>query len=612
MSQLMRVFRFGLPKGPTENADLVRSQMRAAHDYRNTLTEIEHGRRAALRLVMSSAGDVALVEQKFAAARMAEDEALKSIRSERSRTHARTETQSSKDDLLRARQVRKEASKELREVRKKLREDSMIIAATDAINERANELQRSARANCGVYWGTYLLVENEYQAARKMPLYDGVLPNDPQFCRWSGEGRIGVQLQKGLAAALVSGGTDQRMQIEDVGPQCPNSTGRNAQKRRAILKIRVGSTEGVRAPIFAAFPMVVHRPLPGAAIIKRAAVSMRKIGPREEWSVAITVDESATQQQIDSPTGVVAIDLGWRAIGKELRVARWSDDRGGQGELRLTAWDIGGLRKPDQLRSIRDRHFDCAMYVLAEMKKRIALPDWFRSATESSHAWHAQSRLCSLVRRWAAERFEGDVGWYEAFEAWRRKDDHLWRWETSQRTSALRFRREHYRIFAAKLGRAYKTLVLEAFDLRMLTRRAPIDADPENEVARGNRQTVAVSELRHCLLNVFSRPGKEIARKEAANTTKQCHACGSIEEWDQAKDIQHTCSACGVVWDQDYNASLNLLKRYQTEGADTDSELRSRVDNEFEAVAESRWARAKRLRDEKDARARKGGKGDGR
>jgi hypothetical protein len=44
----IRVYQYGL-KAPTQNADLVREQMILAHRYRNTLTEIERGRRSAIR-----------------------------------------------------------------------------------------------------------------------------------------------------------------------------------------------------------------------------------------------------------------------------------------------------------------------------------------------------------------------------------------------------------------------------------------------------------------------------------------------------------------------------------------------------------------------------------
>ena len=78
--------------------------------------------------------------------------------------------------------------------------NASATAALDLIAKRAGSLQRNARAHCGVYWGTYLLVEAAHDASREMPLYDGVEPNDPRFSKWNGEGRIGVQVQQGADA----------------------------------------------------------------------------------------------------------------------------------------------------------------------------------------------------------------------------------------------------------------------------------------------------------------------------------------------------------------------------------------------------------------------------
>jgi transposase len=45
---------------------------------------------------------------------------------------------------------------------------------------------------------------------------------------------------------------------------------------------------------------------------------------------------------------------------------------------------------------------------------------------------------------------------------------------------------------------------------------------------------------------------------EESGTTKRCHACGSMEEFDR-RELTHTCSTCSLLWDQDYNAAMNML-----------------------------------------------------
>src|SRR5882724_4703737 len=67
----------------------------------------------------------------------------------------------------------------------------------------------------------------------------------------------------------------------------------------------------------------------------------------------------------------------------------------------------------------------------------------------------------------------------------------------------------------------------------------------------------AVGELRHSLR--FS--GAKVVFSKTADTTRECHRCGQLCEWDQAADLTHTCEHCGATWDQDDNAALNLLAR---------------------------------------------------
>ena len=59
-----RVYQFGLLP-PTDGADQVRAQLRAAHEYRNDLVAIERGRRTALRAVTGGTSLCALGNAVF-------------------------------------------------------------------------------------------------------------------------------------------------------------------------------------------------------------------------------------------------------------------------------------------------------------------------------------------------------------------------------------------------------------------------------------------------------------------------------------------------------------------------------------------------------------------
>src|SRR4029077_13309836 len=189
---------------------------------------------------------------------------------------------------------------------------------------------------------------------------------------------------------------------------------------RTTLRLRVGSDESKR-PIFAVWPMRMHRPLPPNSLIKTASVKREKIGPRDRWTLQITVDMTETKIVAPKPTigGAVAIDIGWRllkmqtdtqtqsemptastdvtAVSDEdsrpadgsdnpswqpqdaLRVASYGDDSGNQGELRLDARLLSALKYADRLRGIRDTAFGVALQQLVSFL-RVArdLPPWLK------------------------------------------------------------------------------------------------------------------------------------------------------------------------------------------------------------------------------------------
>jgi hypothetical protein len=604
----VKVYRYGLLR-PTENADLVSRQMRAAHIYRNTLTEIERGRRTALRSAMPDFGNIRALELEAANAKAVEIDAVKVIRSQRSKTRDRSDTTEMRARVRAAREQRKLAVRKLREARKEAREDVNLIAKTDEINDRAAELRRSAREFCGVYWGTYLLVEDAEQAARKSPLYDGAEPNDPRFARFSGEGNVGVQIQGGAPAESIVGGFGTLVRIDSVNENAWHAENRCDRRRasRTTLRIRVGSDDA-RSPIWAAWPMIMHRPFPDGAVIKRATVSKRMIGPREEWSVTFTVVTEDTQAS-RCPTNrdsssIVAIDLGWRTREDGLRVAYWRDGAGEHGEFVVPNAVLGALRKSEDLRSIRDTNFNVARSALNDWMRARPIPEWLVLDTKTLPAWRSAARLAYLARKWKSNRFDGDVIAYEALEKWRYHDYHLWEWETSQRRKSLRRRREVYRCFAADLAKRYETIVLEGeLDLRAFAIRQTADADAENETARSNRQLVAVSELRLAMVNAFG--AERVAFVPAKGTSETCYSCLTIDVWEDPSALDHACSGCGLRWDRDDNATRNLLRRYRESRSVEKDAVGSRMaekENENNEVVETRWVRAKRLRAEKEER----------
>lgn len=546
------VYRYGL-LAPVENGDLVIDQMRKAHRYRNLLVEIEQAKRGAVEV--AQAESVPAIDR--VRARIAElDAQAESMWSGVDRKKvSKADRQNIKDAMgpLNAERLA------LRAHAKALKAEhaEILKAAYAVLNERKTVLVKAARAQCGVYWGTYLLVEKAVEDGAKKP--EGVT-----FKRWDGRGRIGVQLQGGEDAAGVMGDGDTRLQVID--KRCGRQPKRHLapDSRYKTLRIRVGS-DGVK-PVWATFPLFMDRPLPPNTRIKNAYVTMNEVSPsRVEWHACFTIESDALAPAVvHRGRGTVAVNLGWRQMDGYIRAATWVADDGRVGEVRVPSSVTDHATKADSLRSIRDREFAAAVETLQMLGKPLAArgvaPEWLRDALRWCHAWKSPARLVGIVERWRDRRFDGDAELFDAMEAWRRQERHLKDWENNARVKADRVRNSVYREAALSLVRGYTTVLVDNTDLRVMAVKAaqgPVDK------ASSNRFSVASGMLRQEIVSCGRKHGAEVVKVPSAAITKTCHACGGVCDFDACAHIKHTCEHCGVAWDQDVNACKNMLGRVE-------------------------------------------------
>lgn len=568
------VYKYGL-RPPTLNGDIVAAQMSLAHKYYNKLIEIERHRREVARGILQAHPDVAPLEAEVSGLDTELETAREAIRKERQKTRARTESDEQRQAAKALLQRLREARKRLKAAKLTLKNDAAVQAALHAVSEEAQNQSKAARAASALYWGSYLLVEQAVDAARK-----GVM--DPQFRRWDWSGAVAVQIQHGMTPAAAQSQTDTRLQIA-VGPN----------PKRSMVRLRVDS-DG-RDPVWAEWPLILHRPIPVEASIMWAKVTRERLGGKDRWNFHLTLRLPEGWHRETCGQGTVAVDIGWRR--KEdggLRVAYIVDGDGVEREITLDPRVENGLKKVDDLRSIRDKDLDVFRPWMAEWLKNRELPAWLIEATETLHQWKSQARFSALELRWRADRFEGDEEGYERLKQWRKRDNHLWLYECHSRDQILLHRREHYRVLAADLARRYKTLVIERFDLRETQKHElPESGKTEIAPARWQQRIAACSELRSCLINAFASRLGTVAELNPAYTTLECNHCGNVDEWNPAEGIFHRCSKCGELFDQDANAGKNLLDLWREHlGGDEKAEgARVKDYAKLEPPKASRWAK---------------------
>lgn len=586
------IYKYGLLP-PTINAELVNDQMRAGHHYRNTLVEIERERRRRISEVMSSHEDTEPLVAEISRLAKERDDAREQIKRTRAKAKARVESADSRAHVRELGAQLKAMRDRFKEAKRAIVTDFNVAARLAEIEQWSRTRVREERAKCGVYWGTYLLAEQAADQARKSK-------TPPQFQRWTGEGRVSAQLQGGLGLDELE--KDTQLQIHEAPD---HRTGRRAGTRR-FLRLRVGS-DG-RKPIWAEWPMTMHRPLPEGSRIKTVTVQRRRRDCRRwEWTVCILVDIPEASRRAAPADGAVALNLGWAQMAQGVRAGYVLGTDGYEQEVLTPQSVIDRIRKAESIRSIRDLNLDAMRLALVEAMRQIpVLPDWLQARAILSRPdennvcainwhithWRSAARFAALAFAWRSQRFDGDAQAYEPLEAWRYRDEHLQRYEAGLTRGALGHRKEGYRILSAMLAKRYRTLVIDDTDLRAMQRSpAPESERTEIATAKRNQRHAAGSELREALVSAFSG---RVIKLSAVDVTRTCHLCHSIEQWDRvASGRLHTCSNCAVQWDQDANACHNLLREWLNSSS------------ELEAAREEKAANRKESRSERLRRSRK-------
>ena len=589
-----RVWTFGC-RPATRGAELAAEQLRLAHRYYNKLIEIERSRRSEYRGARSGIDSaLAALEAERDQLSAAIEAARTEIKAARQKKRAHVEASGAdKASVARLRAKRKEVTAQLRIERQRVATDPALLAESERINKRANQRIAAAREGSGVYWGSYLLIEKAVEQARKSAA------SDPEFKRYRGEGRIGVQLQGMHTIEEVLAGTNTFLQIDPL-PTEQWQTRSGRRHARTLVRLRVGSNAD-RSPIWVEFPVIVHRKIPAGARVTWAWIGVRKVGPNERFELQLTL-ESPAFARIPTGKGAVAIDIGWRVVPKGIRVGYAIDDAGHERELVLPDIVRQRLEYCSYLQSVMDSHFNAARAALGTyLGNDGAIPEWMTEQIRYLGQWRAPHKLGRVVERWRNEvmpeervavlwnrwkterlarkadlfgpRPEIDEWLVEAhpglgsvermvlyLEWWRRKYDHLYRWIANQRENVLAARRDLYRNWAHQMQKHYETIVIEDFDLRAFTRNAPPEADKDQTHHR-LRNTASPSELVQCLI---SAAGKEcVVKLDPADTTRQCFWCSHVNtEWEKPEERVQTCAGCKRQWDQDHNAARMLLKRF--------------------------------------------------
>lgn len=560
-----RVYQYGsVPAriAPVIGEVLADNQLRLASRLWNVLVAIERRRDARYRAIMRNPVQERIDALLEEITRL-EDEIRKRRQAARRKNvyidDLKAALDAAREELGRLIAEQKASSKARHEAK---RRDLTALAETV---KRRIKRARQAAAAIGLFWGTYNDIVQRADVGRKA--------GNLHFRRYSGGGTLTAQIIGGTAVSRVVEGDHTFFQVD------PPAHGRKWRYAR----MRIGST-GERGPVWLDVPIVYHRPIAPEAQIKSVSMTRRE----GRWSLNVTVNLPDPAPSIKQ--AVVAIDIGWRLVPGGIRIAYALDNHGKRGPLVLPQRDLDAFGRVSSLRSSADSLRDEFLPVLAEwLKGRDLSADWMTMASHLAQ-WRSGGRLCHLIRWWGDHRLDGDGEIHEAARQFRSRYLHLATWARNASETLRRRILERYRLIAARTAKKYGVVYIEQFDLRKVAKRPAAESDEPNTAAARYRQLAAPSIFRGALCNACLREGVEILRLPAGFTTRECHLCGHRGEWDQAEAISHRCASCKQVWDQDYNAAVNLLRRGNLLRASAGA-----APDENPPTTERKWDRVRRL-----------------
>lgn len=574
------VFEYGCFK-PIAGFNEMIEEMLRRNRYWNKLVEIDRKYSSKVKDVLTVPADPKISEIR------AKIESLRQQIKDR-----RKENRSGKVDCADLEKQVSELKKQLQIVKPLVKEERKRIAEANreklkAIEKERLEAVKEARKTSGLYWCNYDEVEMHYETARKRALKTG---RELKFHRFDGQGKVTVRLREngmsGPWGMPVKNAfkPNNAFWFDPVPEEAWFHPKRSVRRKlaRTKVRLRVGSDEN-RNPVWVELPVIMHRPMPATSEIRSASIVREKVGRRFRYKLVVTVTIPEEISHIKrAKVDTVGIDIGWRSVPEGLRVVYWYDETGNSGKLVHPAIKdfikitedgksgqlilphkiINAFKKIDDLKSIRDQHFNEAKEILKKWVDETSDADWIKDETKDILKWRNHNRLAKLIYKWRENRVPNDDRILDILEEWLKKEKHLYDWEANLRDKTIRFRREIYRVFAAQIASTYSKVILEDFDLRNVLEKPDPEEGTQGSIEPNYQRFVAaVSVLREALENACRREKTEIIYVDPVNTTIQCNKCGHVEKFDAAAHLIRTCPACGEIWDQDYNAAKVLLER---------------------------------------------------
>ena len=376
--------------------------------------------------------------------------------------------------------------------------------------------------------------------------------------RPSGTNHDGLQFEE----IFSKGATDGRAFILE-------DNGMRGGKPRLKLRAKLAGGAKADSKVYAFFDIVMHRSIPKGAQINNAKLMRNRVGDRFKYTVNFSVRVPAAEER-KADAGVIGVDIGFRSLPDgTLRAAMVHNSA--DSSFETVAVSKEHMNRIDHILALQGAMDDAATELGNSIKlrlkeflatrKEVEEGDRFdrfiraiaRAPENVTLSFETAYKLGSWLQREPGqlpERVEDEIeSWHVKYARRYREMHHL-------RKKTLGWRKEKYRVIAKRLVSFGIPIGIEAIDLSVFAEVKDGDNKLSNR-ARSQRFLVSPSEFIGAIKNAAEREGVPVFEVGAANTSKECHACGKINE-ALTSELEWTCPKCGAEHDRDENAAVNI------------------------------------------------------
>lgn len=560
------VRRYGL-RAPLDWDQDAHEQLFLQNRLWNRLVEIDQAHNAKLRETTDNDAAIAVAVAEFDALRGAKEQTYAERKALRKKARAKVATP------MLDKQLKEQAAqiKALRPALKVLRKQWRDANADTLkhLEQQRYAAVTQARQESQLYWGNYNAVCESYRIARSRALKTGA---SLRFHGFTGEGRFTNQIQGGMTAETLFASKHSQVQVDPLPTYAAHVVPGKRKPRRTTLRFCIyRSGEKVR---YLTLPLIMHRPLPDDARIKSVTLHREKISTHWKWSVVFTCVRAAASdtERVHAGQHACGIDLGWRKVKTGLRVATISGtDIEPPWHVILPADIVATLDRYDEVQSVlKQRLNEVHAYLKAQSLANPpeVIAERLKRARQAPVIGAGKLALLALVWRECADYAPAVLA---RLETWRAADRKQRDAAAFLRRNALKRRRYLYELATREIAERYALIGIEKFDLAQAKRREQPDST-ENALpppARLQRDRASVALLRLWLRNQAVKTGAVII-EVLGKTTLACRHCGTINRPHDRSRLIWQCEGCGAVWDQDTNASKNILSAVAGEPASAD------------------------------------------